>query len=136
MKLGRSDAGLQMGTWDEFHVRKDGREIDATQLPVISQIFFPLLALLMPAWELAMDQPSNSEKVLYLIAGSGTPRNPKHDEDGNSTFPAARLLQLFVETFFPDITVVTVDSGKFTVELLRTLHRSVINETGTPLTQP
>ena len=71
---------------------------------------FPLLAVLVPQWlRLAT---STSVKFLYLVSGSGTPRNTEHDELGNSSRNLAKVIdEAFIRVLYPQVETVVVHSG-------------------------
>ena len=74
------------------------------QVALISHIYFPLLAVLLPSW-LANIGDTNSRKTVLLIAGSGAPRDSKAQHNENSTYYLACLMKLLVDRLFPDINV-------------------------------
>eukprot|EP00501_MAST-03F_sp_TOSAG23-6_P002193 GSMAST32.ASY1.ANO1.2293.1 assembled CDS len=102
---------MKLGLFNAASVENSAFGIDANVPPNFIYIFFPLLALVIPKWRKAMAHPTNSKQILYLISGSGAPRNPDHQEKGNSTEGSAMILQVFVQTFFPEIEVFTLNSG-------------------------
>jgi hypothetical protein len=89
----------------------------------INAVFFPLLATLLPRWlgkiadkfggaqcetklvSAPLHTP-NVKKVIVLVSGVGTPRNWTHSMNGNSTQTCAKLMELFIQVLYPDITVV------------------------------
>ncbi|KAL7499111.1 hypothetical protein ACHAWT_006816 [Skeletonema menzelii] len=94
----------------------------------IGAVFFPLLSTLLPRWlgqiadKFGDDRkaPSsnvaaplytpNVKKVIVLVSGVGTPRNWTHSINGNSTRACAELMELFINTLYPDVTVVKIHS--------------------------
>lgn len=74
-------------------------------------MFFPLIAVLLPQWRhrLASNNAAGKQ-VLYLVSGSGIPRNKQHDVAGNSTECVARVMERFISLVYPDITVVQLPS--------------------------
>lgn len=97
----------------------------------IGAVFFPLLSTLLPRWlgqiadkfgdnSSSKKAPSsnvaaplytpNVKKVIVLVSGVGTPRNWTHSINGNSTRACAELMELFINTLYPDITVVKIHS--------------------------
>ena len=89
----------------------------------MNAVFFPLLATLLPRWlgkiadkfggaqcetklvSAPLHTP-NVKKVIVLVSGVGTPRNWTHSMNGNSTQTCAKLMELFIQVLYPDITVV------------------------------
>ena len=55
---------------------------------------------------------SNAKKVMILVSGVGTPRDYTHEVKGNSTKFCAELMEIFITTLFPEITVVRVHSER------------------------
>lgn len=97
----------------------------------IGAVFFPLLSTLLPRWlgqiadkfgdnSSSKKAPSsnvaaplytpNVKKVIVLVSGVGTPRNWTHSINGNSTRACAELMELFINTLYPDVTVVKIHS--------------------------
>eukprot|EP00985_Skeletonema_marinoi_P032375 scaffold39118_cov206-Skeletonema_marinoi.AAC.8 len=97
----------------------------------IGAVFFPLLSTLLPRWlgqiadkfgddSSSKKAPSsnvaaplytpNVKKVIVLVSGVGTPRNWTHSINGNSTHACAELMELFINTLYPDVTVVKIHS--------------------------
>jgi len=97
----------------------------------IGAVFFPLLSILLPRWlgqitdkfgdgSSAKKTPSsnvaaplytpNVKKVIVLVSGVGTPRNWTHSINGNSTKTCAELMEIFINTLYPDVTVVRIHS--------------------------
>lgn len=97
----------------------------------IGAVFFPLLSILLPRWlgqiadkfgdgSSSMKAPlsnvaaplytPNVKKVIVLVSGVGTPRNWTHSINGNSTQACAELMELFINTLYPDVTVVRIHS--------------------------
>jgi hypothetical protein len=111
-------------------VRVRGRDIEKLQARMqIRQVFFPLLASLLPRWKQqialqhnlssetsATKPPSSSSssnniyRVLVLISGVGTPRDTTQDPQGNSTRVCAQLMQHFLHMVDPDIAVIHIHS--------------------------
>jgi cytidine deaminase len=110
-----------MGQWGDFHVADDGREIDISEPPEPIAIHFPLIAALIPTWIdiVAEKHSSVGNRVLYLLSGTATPRvettnstnGKKKNDDENSTFSTAKLIQHFINRFYPHVTVCHVHSG-------------------------
>lgn len=97
----------------------------------IGAVFFPLLSTLLPRWlgqiadkfgdaSTSKKAPlsnvaaplytPNVKKVIVLVSGVGTPRNWTHSINGNSTHACAELMELFINTLYPDVTVVRIKS--------------------------
>ena len=77
----------------------------------LSHAFFPLLATLLPRWQRELSRKYDSrnvplKKVVVLVSGVGTPRNWTHSIKGNSTQACAELMERFIRTLYPDVTVV------------------------------
>jgi hypothetical protein len=114
---------------------RDAPRVAAAEQLQLNAIFFPLLATLLPRWHAAISRkyglvaqststpnhPSSQttsnnnnttrvKKVLLLVSGVGTPRNWTHSINGNSTQKCAAIMKLFIETMYPDITVVQIHS--------------------------
>lgn len=115
ISLDTDDELVEMADWDMFHWR-DHRVQDPTSKPMVNGCYFPLLAVIMPMWlrsgtESGRAESEPSRRYLYLVSGSGTPRDATHDKAGNSTESTAALMKLFVETHWPDVEVVLISSG-------------------------
>jgi cytidine deaminase len=79
----------------------------------IRRVFFPLLASILPVWHRHIAEKeyhSPVKRVLILVTGVGTPRNPTHDMNGNSTQGCADLMRLFLARVDPTLAVVTIHS--------------------------
>jgi cytidine deaminase len=79
----------------------------------IRRVFFPLLAAILPVWHRHIAEKeyhSPVKRVLILVTGVGTPRNPNHDVNGNSTQVCADLMRLFLARVDPTLVVVTIHS--------------------------
>jgi hypothetical protein len=80
----------------------------------IENVYFPLLAILIPKWIGSLKETrrySSNKKVIYLISGQGTPRDSSADIIDNSTEYTARLMKLFISMYYKDIVVELVHSG-------------------------
>lgn len=101
----------------------DVRARDATSLeklfdnkasrPSITHVYFPLLATVLPVWKrqiAAKEYKTAVERVLVLVTGVGTPRNKTHEVSGNSTQTCAALMERFLKSIDPSLTVVTIHS--------------------------
>ena len=96
--------------------QQEQQQINDPQFP-INNVFFPLLASLLPRWEsMIADKQyrpwggSVVKRVLILVTGVGTPRNWTHSVSGNSTQACADLMEIFVRKIDPTITVVKIHS--------------------------
>ena len=93
---------------------RDAPRIVSTEATRINAIFFPLLSTLLPRWHARISEKysprDNLKKVLILVTGVGTPRNWTHSVTGNSTEKLADLMEEFINTLHPDITVVKIHS--------------------------
>mmetsp|Transcript_14252 Transcript_14252/g.33116 ORF Transcript_14252/g.33116 Transcript_14252/m.33116 type:complete len:824 (-) Transcript_14252:1509-3980(-) len=87
----------------------------------INAVFFPLLATLMPVWEKRINDkygafPTTTasslkpKKVLIIVSGVGQPRNWTHPTNANSTQQCAKLMKIFLNAIFPDLTVLHIHS--------------------------
>lgn len=79
----------------------------------ITAVYFPLLALLIPKWNLVLRQHESirCERLLYIVSGAGIPRNTSHSAAGNSTEQTAKLMIFFAAQYYPQIRVAQVHSG-------------------------
>ena len=91
------------GSWDDFRFR-DRHAVSSnstTAKPTILVVYFPLIAISVPEWvEQTGGQsrdPDTCLKIVYLVSGSGTPRNAEHDRMDNSTSAASELIDEFVQ---------------------------------------
>ena len=77
------------------------------------QAFLPLLAMLLPRWlDIVGGRGTQSvRKVIYLVSGASTPRNPDHRAQDNSTESCAKLAEMFIRQFFREVEVHVVNSG-------------------------
>ena len=84
----------------------------------LEAVFFPLLSSLLRRWHEQMKDKfgtlsqRNVKKVLILVTGVGTPRNFTHSISGNSTAACAELMEMFIHTLYPDVTVVRLHSER------------------------
>jgi len=132
-RQGRLNTGLSLGggsnlaiTTEELpNLRFRGRDAhriepyyqnEATSAALqLSHAFFPLLATLLPRWQSELTKKYASrdvalKKVVVLVSGVGTPRNWTHSLKGNSTQACADLMEKFIHTLYPDVTVVRIHS--------------------------
>ena len=98
-----------MGKWENFKLRHSDLKQDGTQ-PVALGVFFPLIAVLLPKWLNHASQRAGRHCV-YLISGSGIPREQCHDVAGNSTECVARLMESFIRMVHPNVEVVQLPSS-------------------------
>ncbi|KAF1317256.1 hypothetical protein FI667_g14925, partial [Globisporangium splendens] len=79
----------------------------------ITAVYFPLIALLLPKWVQVLREfkSESSKQLIYLISGAGIPRNEAHSIHGNSTETTAKLIALFVQQYYPQMSVTLVHSG-------------------------
>uniref|UniRef100_K3X7R0 Uncharacterized protein n=1 Tax=Globisporangium ultimum (strain ATCC 200006 / CBS 805.95 / DAOM BR144) TaxID=431595 RepID=K3X7R0_GLOUD len=79
----------------------------------ITAVYFPLIALLLPKWVQVLREfkSESSRQLIYLISGAGIPRNEAHSIHGNSTETTAQLIALFVQQYYPQMSVTLVHSG-------------------------
>jgi cytidine deaminase len=109
--------------WQPFKLKNEQHRTcprTLRELPRVLGIYFPLIALLVTKWiHISAGLSScndfvgspRSKKVIYLVTGSGTPWNLKHELTGNSTKVTAQLIQKYLEWYFPDIETHVVDGG-------------------------
>jgi len=107
---------------------KDNPRLDApTEASQLNAAFFPLLATLLPQWQARLEEKYASmernmetnnaggsqacKKVIILVSGVGSPRNWTHSMDGNSTNECSKLMELFIETLYPEVAVVRIHSS-------------------------
>jgi len=81
----------------------------------IDAVFLPLLSSLMRRWHEQINCKfgngnKNVKKVIILVTGVGSPRNFTHSPTGNSTEACAELMEAFIHTLYPDVTVVRLHS--------------------------
>ncbi|GBG34918.1 Hypothetical Protein FCC1311_111412 [Hondaea fermentalgiana] len=116
-------------SWDALSVRKgdDNGISDATNkqtprlcsvmLPLVSQLLFTWLGIVEDTVSLDMEETNAADpeedlqKVVFLVSGSGTPRNRALPVNSNSTKAAARIIKAFIERTCPSVEVVCLDSG-------------------------
>ena len=87
-----------------------------SEKPVIHAVYFPLIALLIPKWFslLAHEErfaDATCHKLLYLISGSGVPRDPTAHAIQNSTQTTAKLITFFIDTFYDNVQTVPIHSS-------------------------
>jgi hypothetical protein len=112
--------GIEFDSWSHFHL-KEGQtgmpseaELASTSLkPIVQVVYFPLIALIIPKWlGIVSSKPlfnaPGCQRVLFLISGSGLPRDPTADQTNNSTQATAELLEFFLENVFCDAKIETV----------------------------
>jgi len=97
-------------------------EFPASAMQCMTGVYLPLLSVLLPRWldlveerhrhdnDEAEDGPQKA-RLVYLVCGASTPRDNTHDPEANSTYYIARLAEVFMHTFFPEIRVSLVNSG-------------------------
>jgi cytidine deaminase len=125
-QLDANDLELAVRQNDRLDLRFRGRDVPRIEAILskekyadktlrLNNVFFPLLAALLPRWrkQIASNCSSQSEvkKVLILVTGVGSPRNWTHSVDGNSTEACAELMERFVHLLYPDVKVVRIHSS-------------------------
>ena len=100
-----SDPPIQFDA-DDFHLRDARHLLEGGKLEVTAALF-PLIAVVIRKWISAMKvyNCKNSERRVYLVSGAGLPRNPKHNELGNSTEDVAKVMEVFIKAAYPEIVV-------------------------------
>lgn len=99
----------------EVRIRGSDQDVPIPASPKISQVYFPLLAALIPIWEqqiLSTKYKLPVKRVLILVTGVGTPRNRMHSMTGNSTQKCATLMEVFLSRVDPSLTVVKIHSER------------------------
>lgn len=78
----------------------------------ITAVYFPLLSLLVPKWKesIVASGDYDCRKMIVLVSGVGTPRNPEHELEGNSTEVIAQMMQMFLKENHPDVLVILLHS--------------------------
>lgn len=100
----------------EPYYAKDKAAPPPTDSLKLSHVFFPLLATLLPRWQKELTKKYASrdvsvKKVVVLVSGVGTPRNWTHSITGNSTQTCAGLMKKFIQSLYPEVTVVCIHSN-------------------------
>lgn len=105
-----ADKGVDIGPWENFKKRVTSLT-EGSSRPVAHGVYFPLIAVLLPQWRHRLaSNNTGGRQVLYLVSGSGIPRNKQHDVAGNSTEGVARVMERFISLVYPDIQVVQLPS--------------------------
>lgn len=106
---------MELRSWNDLHIKGTTVEVDASALPGrprVTHVIFPLLPILLRAWIGYVDAVTAAGlPYLYLVSGSGVPRNPSHSATGNSTESTSRLMARFVQSLWPRVRVERVHSG-------------------------
>lgn len=103
---------------DDSETTESANECTITDLLHLEAVFFPLLSSLLRRWHEQMKDKfgtfsqRNIKKVLILVTGVGTPRNFTHSISGNSTAVCAELMEMFIHSLYPDVTVVKLHSER------------------------
>jgi len=100
------------GVWDNFRYR-DRTLVNETlhPEPLVHVVYFPLIATSVPEWVeqtsgLHQRDPSSCTKIIYLVSGSGSPRNVSHDRQDNSTRAASELIADFLRHAFDKLEII------------------------------
>jgi cytidine deaminase len=98
------------GTWADFRFR-DKNSVDTSNnvKPIINVIYFPLIAISIPEWVkqtgTQLRDLASCLKIIYLVSGSGTPRNTLHARMDNSTRAASELISTFLNVAFQHLEI-------------------------------
>jgi hypothetical protein len=104
-------------SWDGIRTKSAVSLAEFPDKPEVLGVYFPLLAALIPRWlQISQAKVANlsppliHSHFLYLVSGSGTPWDSSLDSSGNSTKCTAKLAQIFIEHFYPQIKVLHIHS--------------------------
>jgi len=98
---------------DDFSKLQQGQDAAGQSRSVgISGVYFPLLATIIPRWLQALreSRAQDAWKIVYLVSGVGVPRDESADPGQNSTEGVSELLEMWLLTHYPGITVRRVHS--------------------------
>lgn len=77
----------------------------------IEYIYFPLISVLIHKWINNIEESHKSyNKIIVLVSGRGKPMDETAKESDNSTKYTAKLIQIFLNTSYPDLRVELVHS--------------------------
>lgn len=106
----------------DFETEKLTESKDILENCLVTQIFFPLIAIIIPYWLNLYKEPENKSKPkikdkyyehsILLLSGCGDSRDFNFSPENNSTDILSRkILSCFIKTFYPHIRVIHRNSG-------------------------
>jgi hypothetical protein len=86
-------------------------KIDPCPSCTLENVYFPLLATLIPKWIENIPTKDNTRRIVVLVSGRGKPIDAQAKEADNSTEFTAKLAALFIRMAYPSMEVQLLHSN-------------------------